>query len=366
MSSMPPPFISSVLNSKWTWGVMALLVLFLAVQLSSILFPFVCGVLLAYVLYPVQRKILSLCEKCPALRWVSPSIVAVFLIVLSGVLLMGVGALLVPMLWSEIPQIVERIPLLIKSTLEALAPFAQKWGIALPSEAQLGGQIKASVHAYSDVLMQSLLKGVLIGGSSIATVAGNALLIPIVLYYALLEWERMVERAHLATPISWRPYLERLAKKVDELIGGYFHGQVLLMGLLSVYYCVALWALGLPWAASIGVFTGLAIAIPYVGFALGLLLSVIMSVVHWEGWFLFLGVLAVYGVGQVAESLYLTPKLVGEKIGLHPVLVIFLLLAFGKLMGFMGMLLALPLGAIVMVIVQELFEQYKKSELFKS
>jgi predicted PurR-regulated permease PerM len=170
-------------------------------------------------------------------------------------------------------------------------------------------------------------------------------------------------------PPRMQPEVDSFFSETDAVLGQYLRGQLMVMGVLAVYYCVGLSLFGLDLALPIGVFTGLAIAIPYLGFGLGLLLALLAGFLefaaHGGGYLdalVMVGV--VYGAGQVLESFFLTPKLVGERIGLHPLAVIFALLAFGHILGFLGILIALPASAVLLVAVRRIQHSYLVSKLY--
>ncbi len=159
--------------------------------------------------------------------------------------------------------------------------------------------------------------------------------------------------------------MQDFLRESDALLGQYLHGQLLVMGLLAVGYSVGLALFGFDLAVPVGVFTGLAVFIPYLGFGLGLVLALLAGVLQFGGWYGVIAVAVVYGIGQVVESFLLTPYLVGERIGLNPLAVIFVLLAFGHLFGFIGVLIALPVSAVLAVVLRRLREAYLTSPLYR-
>jgi predicted PurR-regulated permease PerM len=197
---------------------------------------------------------------------------------------------------------------------------------------------------------------------------GNLMLIPVVLFYLLMDWHKIVAMLLGLVPPRVRPVVDDFLSETDLVLGQYLRGQLLVMGVLTVYYSVGLLLFGLDLALPIGVFTGLAIAIPYLGFGLGLLLALLAGFLEFasRGGYadalVMVGV--VYGIGQLLESFFLTPKLVGERIGLHPLAVIFALLAFGHIFGFMGVLIALPASAVLLVAVRRVQRSYLSSKLY--
>jgi predicted PurR-regulated permease PerM len=185
-----------------------------------------------------------------------------------------------------------------------------------------------------------------------------------VLFYLLMDWPRLVERVHAMIPPRTLPAFKGFMDECDNVLGQYLRGQLLVMGILAVFYSVGLALFGFDLALPVGVFTGLAIFIPYLGFGLGLVLALLAGVLQFSSFYGLLAVAIVYGIGQVVESLYLTPRLVGERIGMNPLMVIFALLAFGQLFGFVGVLIALPVSAVLVVAVRRLQALYLGSKLY--
>ena len=203
-----------------------------------------------------------------------------------------------------------------------------------------------------------------IGGSALAAVFGNLVLTPIVAYYLLLDWTNLVERSKGLIPPRWRANVQSFLDETDEVLGQYLRGQLLVMGVLAVFYTIALALVGLKLALPIGVFTGLAVFIPYLGFGLGLVMGLLAAVLQFQAVLGVALVAGVYGVGQVLESMYVTPRLLGERIGLHPIAVIFALMAFGHLFGFVGVLIALPASAVLLVAIRRARKGYLASDLY--
>src|SRR5690606_7316987 len=226
------------------------------------------------------------------------------------------------------------------------------------------GWLAQLISGRGDELLAGLLSSLRIGGSAVAALFGNLFLTPIVAFYLLLDSAAMVRRLKGLVPPRWREAVQGFLDETDQLLGHYLRGQLLVMGVLAVYYAVALALTGLNLALPIGVFTGLAVFVPYLGFGLGMVLAVLAALLEFQSVAGVLAVVGVYLLGQVVESLDLTPRLVGEAIGLHPIAVIFALLAFGHLFGFVGVLLALPASAVLLVAVRRLKRQYLASDLY--
>src|SRR5690606_21010696 len=226
------------------------------------------------------------------------------------------------------------------------------------------GWLAQLISGRGDELLAGLLSSLRIGGSAVAALFGNLFLTPIVAFYLLLDSAAMVRRLKGLVPPRWREAVQGFLDETDQLLGHYLRGQLLVMGVLAVYYAVALALTGLDLALPIGVFTGLAVFVPYLGFGLGMVMAVFAALLEFQSVLGVGMVIGVYLLGQVIESFFLTPRLVGEAIGLHPISVIFALLAFGHLFGFVGVLIALPASAVLLVALRRARRGYLASELY--
>lgn len=325
--------------------------------LAPVLTPFVVGAVLAYALQPAVERLV---------RRSVPRLAAVLLVeVLFIVALLAVLLLIVPILTRELPLLREQIPVLAQKLNDAVSPWLARLGFEVSLDIDT---IKRFVVTYLDANFQEWLAAALssarIGGSFLLSVVGNAILIPVVLFYLLMDWPNVVRRLQALVPPRLLPSVASFADECDETLGQYLRGQLLVMVILAVYYSAGLAAFGFELAVPVGTFTGLAVFIPYLGYGLGLVLALMAAVLQFGSWFGLLAVAVIYGVGQVVESLYLTPRLVGERIGLNPLAVIFALLAFGQLFGFVGVLIALPVSAVLAVAVRRLTAAYLRSRLY--
>jgi len=201
-------------------------------------------------------------------------------------------------------------------------------------------------------------------GFAVFAMAANVVLIPVLTFFFLRDWDVFVERAAALIPRDHLAVVSRLAEESSEMLGGFLRGQFTVMLVLGAMYGLGLWAIGLDLGLLIGIVAGLLTFVPYLGPASGLIFGVIAALVQHGDWKHVAGVLAVFGIGQVIESYWLTPKLVGDRIGLHPVAVIFAVLAGGQLFGFLGMLLALPVAAVANVLLRYAHERYTQSRLY--
>jgi predicted PurR-regulated permease PerM len=274
--------------------------------------------------------------------------------------------LIVPILSKELPLLREQIPLLADKLNRQFVPWLSQFGIHIALDT---GSIKAFVLKYLDANLEEWLATVLssarIGGSILLAIVGNAILVPVVLFYLLLDWPALVQRSASLVPPRLLGRVQGFLDECDGVLGQYLRGQLAVMLILALFYSVGLALFGFDLALPVGVFTGLAIFIPYVGFGLGLLLALLAGVLQFASVYGLVAVAVVYGIGQLVESLVLTPRLVGERIGMNPLMVIFALLAFGHLFGFLGVLIALPVSALLVVAVRRLRALYLASPLYR-
>jgi predicted PurR-regulated permease PerM len=343
------------------WVAIAMGLVLLLWLLGPVLTPFVVAAVLAYALTPLVDKLSALGGKrLPRVLAVAVVEVVFILVVLS------VALMIVPILAKEIPLLREQLPALAEKLNAWAAPLLAGLGIKFSLDV---GSIKALVLKYINTNMEelfsSLLSSLRSGGSAALVIVGYLVLIPVALFYLLMDWKHLVSQAKALVPRHLLARFDRFTGESDDVLGQYLRGQLLVMAILAVYYSVGLALFGLDLALPIGVFTGLAMFVPYVGFGVGLILALLAGLLQFASAKALLMVALVYGSGQIIEGLFLTPRLVGERIGLHPLAVIFMLLAFGQLFGFVGVLIALPASAVLLVAARRLRASYVASDLYK-
>ena len=343
------------------WLIVAIgtaLLVWLVGRLSTVLTPFVTAAILAYILDPAVDKL----EERGFSRIFSLSCV-----MLTGFLTILILLLIiVPMLISQGHALVERLP--------ALVDFIQQR--ALPSiNDLLGTQLSVDTQSWRHALSQNtgglrqllanLLPQLSYGSSLIMSTVATISLLPVLLFYFLHDWDHLVARAGELVPRRWAPEVGNISRELDEMLGQFLRGQLSVMMIMAVVYGGGLALTGLKSGFAIGIVAGLLVFIPYVGAFIGLLLATLAALLQFDS---FTGLLLVWGVfvvGQTLESFLITPYLVGERIGLSPVTVIFALMAFGELMGFVGILLALPMAAICVVLARYLIQRYFNSAFYQ-
>ena len=213
--------------------------------------------------------------------------------------------------------------------------------------------------------MSTTIDTVLMSGSSVITGFVNSVLILFVMFYLLIDWNQFFLYIKNLVPKRAQETVHHLAMHTDGLLSQYLNGMVIVVSIMSAFYSVSLSLIGIKGAVALGIFTALMIVIPYIGITLGFTLAIVSALLQFGPGPEIISVLVVYGIGQFLEGFFLTPRLVGERIGLHPVAVLFALLFFGKLFGFFGVLLALPISAVSLVLVQYLWSVYSQSSWYQ-
>jgi predicted PurR-regulated permease PerM len=344
-----------------TWLGLALLMALVFWLLAPVLAPFVIAGVMAYVLHPLVLRLVG---------WTGgrmPRTLAVLLVeVLAILAVLGILLLLVPILVREWPLLQQQLPLLLDRLAEAVNPLLSQLGLSISLDLRdLKTQLVSYLSANREDWWAPLMSSLKLGGSAALAFMGYAVLVPVALFYMLYDWTRMVNSVLELVPPAWRKRFDGFMQDCDEVLGEYLRGQMLVMLALAVFYSLGLSLFGLDLALPIGVFTGLAVFVPYLGFGLGLVLALLAGLLQLAPSQAVMMVAVVYGLGQLIESFVLTPRLVGERIGLHPLAVILALMAFGQVLGFVGVLIALPASAVLLVGLRRVRHQYLQSELYQ-
>lgn len=325
--------------------------------LAPVLTPFVIAAAVAYAIHPAVEKL--------AARRV-PRLLAVALVEIVAILAVATLILtIVPILSQQVPLLRDQLPLLMERINRSLSPWLTQMGIKVALDP--ASLLAIVVQYLDDHLADSLataLASARIGGSIIVAVVGYFILVPVALFFLLLDWPQYVDRAIRLVPPHLRERVADFTSDCDKVLGQYLRGQLLVMLTMAAYYSIGLALFGFDLAVPVGVFTGLAMFVPYIGFGIGLLMALLAGALQFSGWYGVGAVAVVYGSGQLIEGLFLTPKMVGGRIGLRPLTVIFALFAFGHLFGFVGVLIALPASALMAVAAARLRASYARSSLY--
>lgn len=326
-------------------------------QLAPVLTPFLMGALLAYMGDPLADQL--------QLRGLSRTLAVVCVFIVFMLFFILLLLLVIPLLQQQITLLMEKIPAAIHWIQQQLLPLLQQhFGLSV-EELDYGQVQKALLKPLADAgVASSIWQHLSQSGAVIMVWLGNLLLIPVVTFYLLRDWDDLVAKVKDLLPRRWIKVVTLLGKECDEVLGAFIKGQLLVMLALACIYALGLMIVGLDLAFIIGLLAGLASIVPYLGFVVGIGLAVLMGLMQFGDVTHLLAILAVFGVGQALEGMVLTPLLVGDKIGLHPVAVIFAVLAGGQLFGFVGVLLALPVAAVIMVLLRHAHDSYLKSALY--
>jgi predicted PurR-regulated permease PerM len=344
------------------WLVLGLVLVALLVKLGPIMAPFVAAGILAYALNPAVDWISS--KRIGRVR-VPRELAAIVVMLLLFSAILALILIVVPVMQKQIPLLQEQIPNSLARLNAFIAPKLREYGIMVRLDVDNIKRILSDYFATGgEEIWRSLLESVKVGGIAVLGWLVTLTLVPIALFYLLLDWHALLKRIANAVPRRWIGKVMQMGDEVDDLLAQYLRGQLAVMLVLCVYYSVALAIAGFDVALPVGILTGLLVFIPYLGFGLGLILALIAAILQFDGLHGLVAVAIIYGIGQFIESFILTPRLVGERIGLHPLTVIFALLAFGQLFGFVGVLLALPLSAIFSVALKHLSASYLNSSFY--
>ena len=351
--------MTSDTSRRWQMLAIAAVIVYLLWLLAPVLMPFAIAAMLAYLGDPLADRL----ERMGLNRTLSATIVFVVLLVaVSGVLL-----LLIPLIARQIENLVTNLPRYGDWAQNTVWPWLQARLHLDPhtfDSDRLLAAVKEHIGSIGGVA-SAVLGQVSRSGLGIVAWLTNAVLVPVVAFYLLRDWDRLVATIDRMLPRSIQPTIAHLARESDKILGAFVRGQLLVMLALGVFYGAGLGMVaGLGVGPLIGMVAGLLSFVPYLGFIIGFAAAVVAALVQYGDWTHVLLVCGVFGVGQLLEGYVLVPKLVGDKIGLHPVAVIFAVLAGGYLFGFLGILLALPAASVIMVLLRYLLERYRLSELY--
>ncbi|MDW4499555.1 AI-2E family transporter [Sulfitobacter sp. D35] len=336
------------------WGVAALVFGLLLWSLGNVLLPFVLGGAIAYFLDPLADRL----ERLGLSR-----IAATAVITISGILIFIVMALLV------VPTLVNQTISLVDAAPQYAREFTAIMTERFPSILEEGSTLRTSINTVGETIKArggEFLDTAVASAASLLNVVVLLVVVPVVSVYLLLDWDRMVARVDELLPREHAPTIRHLAAEIDQTLASFIRGMGTVCLILGTYYAVALMAVGLQFGLVVGFVAGLVTFIPYLGALIGGMLAIGLALFQFWGDWLAIGLVAgIFVLGQVVEGNILTPKLVGDSVGLHPVWLIFALSVFGALFGFVGMLVAVPVAAALGVIARFVIGLYKDSQLYR-
>jgi predicted PurR-regulated permease PerM len=346
------------ISRRWQLFAITAVIVYLIWLLAPVLMPFAVAAMLAYLGDPLADRL----ERLGLNRmWAATIVFVVIMVAVVGVLL-----LLIPLIARQVENLINNLPRYGDWAQNTVWPWLQARLHLDPhtfDSDRLLTAIKEHMASIGGVATAVLGK-VSRSGLGIAMWLTNLVLIPVVAFYLLRDWDRLVAKVDGMLPRSIQPTIAHLASESDKILGAFVRGQLLVMLALGVFYGAGLGVVGLTVGPLIGMVAGLLSFVPYLGFIIGFVAAIIAALVQYGDWMHVLLVCGVFVIGQLLEGYVLVPKLVGDKIGLHPVAVMFAVLAGGYLFGFLGVLLALPAASVIMVLLRYLIERYRMSELY--
>jgi predicted PurR-regulated permease PerM len=336
------------------WGIAALIFSIVMWSLGDVLLPFVLGAAIAYLIDPIADRL----ETMGLSRSTSTAVIVVFLMLIFLLALL----VLLPTLINQLIDLTETLP----KAFRDLRAFAQTHFPSVFTEGSRAQQTIASIVGTLQGKGIELVEGIAGSAVSLLNVLVLFIIVPVVAVYLLLDWDRMIARVDELLPRDHAPIIRRLMSQIDAVLASFIRGMGTVCLILGSYYAVTLMLVGLNFGLAVGFIAGMVTFIPYLGALIGGALAIGLALFQfWGDWWSIGIVGAIFAFGQVIEGNYLTPKLVGNSVGLHPVWLLLALSVFGALFGFVGMLVAVPLAAALGVVARFLVEQYLDSRLYR-
>ena len=343
--------------TRWLPWMVGASILFLLYRLMPILSPFIAAAVTAYITYPAMHWLNQ--------RKIPPALSALLILLLLMLLVLVLALIIVPLFIDQIMALIANLSGFTHWVEMHISPIMDKLSIDFALDS---AHLKAwliSNEQTAKALLMDFANHLSTNSLAFVTLLTSFILFPLLLFYFLRDGKHFMRRIALMIPRRYIGKTTDIIKDIDHVLGQFLRGQLLVMLIMSLFYGCGLMITGLHSGFSIGIITGLLVFIPYVGALIGALLAIITMLVQVVSWTQLWMIAAVFAAGQIIEGNYLTPKLVGQKIGLHPIMVIFALLAFGQLLGFVGLLVALPLAAILQVGYQHFKRYYLASAFYR-
>jgi predicted PurR-regulated permease PerM len=350
------PVISDA--QKWLVLISIVLCAWILYLLAPVLTPFLIAAFLAYLGDPAV-------DKLETIRF-SRSLSVIFVFLLMSIIGLSLLLILIPLFEDQLTRLITRIPQMITWIQSELLPrLSSVSGIEL-SNIDLDSVKNTIASNWKDIgnVIGMVMDRVAQSGHLFLVWFGYLVLVPVVTFYLLRDWDILVAKVHELIPRHYEAVVVKLGKECDAVLAEFFRGQLLLMLAQGVLYSIGLWVAGLEFALLIGILAGLVSFVPYLGFIVGVTVASIAAFMQFHDFIHLVYVFIVFGVGQAIEGMVLSPWLVGERIGLHPVAVIFAVMAGGQLFGFFGILLALPVAAVITVLLRYFYSHYLESNFY--
>ncbi len=349
---------SEYLHSLW-WLVLACISGGLIYLLSPILTPFLLAAVIAYICNPMVRRMAD--KEIP--RTVGTVLVMLLLLGVFAALIL----IMVPLFEKEAGRLLDKMPVYLDILKNQAIPWLEaRFDINLQPDMNVLKEAVSEHWQSAGGVAAKVLPSLTSGGMAVVEFLVNLLLVPVVLFYLLRDWDVLLKLIDEMIPRYWHDQVSQLARETDRILAEFLRGQLSVIMLMSICYITGLWLVGLEFALPIGLVAGILVFVPYLGMIVGLTLATVAALMQFQDWASVIPVWGVFGIGQMLEGMLLTPWLVGDRIGLHPVMVIFALMAFGQLFGFFGILLALPVSAVLLVWLRHIHQRYLSSNLYNS
>ncbi len=349
---------SEDLHSLW-WLVLACISGGLIYLLSPILTPFLLAAVIAYICNPMVRRMAD--KEIP--RTVGTVLVMLLLLGVFAALIL----IMVPLFEKEAGRLLDKMPVYLDIVKNQAIPWLEaRFDINLQPDMNVLKEAVSEHWQSAGGVAAKVLPSLTSGGMAVVEFLVNLLLVPVVLFYLLRDWDVLLKLIDEMIPRYWHDQVSQLARETDRILAEFLRGQLSVIMLMSICYITGLWLVGLEFALPIGLVAGILVFVPYLGMIVGLTLATVAALMQFQDWASVIPVWGVFGIGQMLEGMLLTPWLVGDRIGLHPVMVIFALMAFGQLFGFFGILLALPVSAVLLVWLRHIHQRYLSSNLYNS
>ena len=326
--------------------------------LSGVLAPFVTGMIIAYMLDPACDRL----QRLGLPRWLATTVLLLLFVILAILAVL----IVVPILINQVTGLISAVPDYVARAGQRLQPLIAELRHRV-SESDFN-EIQRAVSQYVGTAVSwigTVLGSLWQGGMALIDLLSLLFITPVVAFYMLRDWDHMVGVIDHNLPVAQRETIRGLGREVNHTLSRFIRGQLIVCLLLGLFYAIALTIVGLNFGLLVGLMTGMLSIIPYVGSLVGLVSSVGIALVQYDDWTMWVLVLGIFLLGQFLEGNFVTPKLVGDSVGLHPVWVIFALLAAGSLFGFTGVMLAVPMAAVIGVLIRFALHRYRQSALYR-
>jgi predicted PurR-regulated permease PerM len=345
---------------RWLiWLGIAVVMAVLVYEMRAALTPFIAGMAVAYLLDPLADRLEAMgVPRTGAVCIILGSFLAILVLV---------AVLLFPLLQTQIVELAARVPSYIQKARDAVLPMIDRLQATL-SQAEVERLRSAAGNVAGDVVgwVGQILSGLWSGGLAVFNALSLVVIMPVVAFYLLRDWDRIVAHIDSLLPRDAAGTIREQVREIDDRLSGFVRGQASVCLALGTWYAVGLTLVGLDFGLLVGITAGLISFVPYLGTGLGLIVGLGLALAQFDSWLPIGLVAAVFASGQILEGYVLTPRMVGERVGLHPVWVLFALMAGGALLGFTGVLLAVPAAAVIGVVVRFAISRYVQSPLYRS